>query len=70
MSVGIGFLSLLTVSIASRSVKGERGEEHLEVLEVRRWRGLAQGAGKLRVLARAPDSPGKITGSWASRFPS
>ena len=28
MFVGIGFLSLLTASIASRFVKQERGEEH------------------------------------------
>jgi voltage-gated potassium channel len=36
MFVGIGFLSLLTASIASRFVKEERGEEHLDVLEVLR----------------------------------
>ena len=36
MFVGIGFLSLLTASIASRFVKEERGEEHLEVLEALR----------------------------------
>jgi voltage-gated potassium channel len=36
MFVGIGFLSLLTASIASRFVKQERGEEHVEVLEVLR----------------------------------
>lgn len=36
MFIGIGFLSLLTASIASRFVKEERGEEHLEVLEVLR----------------------------------
>jgi voltage-gated potassium channel len=34
MFVGIGFLSLLTASIASRFVKEERGEEHIELLEV------------------------------------
>jgi hypothetical protein len=62
MFVGIGFLSLLTASIASRFVKEERGEEHLEMLEVTRRRGLAHDAAKLRVLARAPDLPGKITG--------
>jgi hypothetical protein len=33
MFVGIGFLSLLTASIASRFVKEERGEEVLEVLQ-------------------------------------
>ena len=32
MFVGIGFLSLLTASIASRFVKEERGQEHTEVL--------------------------------------
>ena len=36
MFVGIGFLSLLTASIASRFVKEERGEEHIEVMEVLR----------------------------------
>jgi voltage-gated potassium channel len=36
MFVGIGFLSLLTASIASRFVKEERGEEHIEVLEALR----------------------------------
>ena len=36
MFVGIGFLSLLTASIASRFVKEERGEEHDEVLEALR----------------------------------
>ena len=36
MFVGIGFLSLLTASIASRFVKEERGEEHIELLEVLR----------------------------------
>jgi voltage-gated potassium channel len=34
MFVGIGFLSLLTASIASRFVKEERGEEHIEVMQV------------------------------------
>ena len=33
MFVGIGFLSLLTASIASRFVKEERGSEHEEVME-------------------------------------
>ena len=37
MVLGIGFLSLLTASIASRFVKQERGEEHVEVLEAL-WR--------------------------------
>jgi hypothetical protein len=32
MFVGTGFLSLLTTSTASRFVKEERGEQHLEVL--------------------------------------
>jgi hypothetical protein len=36
MFVGIGFLSLLTASIASRFVKEERSEEHNELLEVLR----------------------------------
>jgi voltage-gated potassium channel len=36
MFLGIGFLSLLTASIASRFVKEERGEEHVEVLEALR----------------------------------
>ena len=36
MFLGIGFLSLLTASIASRFVKQERGEEHIEVLEALR----------------------------------
>ena len=36
MFVGIGFLSLLTASIASRFVKEERGEEHLELMETLR----------------------------------
>ena len=34
MFVGIGFLSLLTASIASRFVKEERGAEHIEVMQV------------------------------------
>jgi voltage-gated potassium channel len=33
MFVGIGFLSLLTASIASRFVKQETGEEHVEIIE-------------------------------------
>jgi hypothetical protein len=33
MFVGIGFLSLLTASIASRFVKEERGEEHIEMMK-------------------------------------
>jgi voltage-gated potassium channel len=33
MFVGIGFLSLLTASIASRFVKEERGDEHTELME-------------------------------------
>jgi hypothetical protein len=33
MFVGIGFLSLLTASIASRFVKEERGEEHVELMQ-------------------------------------
>jgi voltage-gated potassium channel len=33
MFVGIGFLSLLTASVASRFVKQERGSEHDEVME-------------------------------------
>jgi hypothetical protein len=36
MFVGIGFLSLLTASIASRFVKEERGTEHDEVMETLR----------------------------------
>jgi hypothetical protein len=36
MFVGIGFLSLLTASIASRFVRGERGDEHGETLEALR----------------------------------
>ena len=36
MFLGIGFLSLLTASIASRFVKEERGQEHVEVLEALR----------------------------------
>jgi len=36
MFVGIGFLSLLTASIASRFVKEERGSEHEEVMETLR----------------------------------
>jgi len=36
MFVGIGFLSLLTASIASRFVKQERGTEHDEVMETLR----------------------------------
>ena len=36
MFVGIGFLSLLTASIASRFVKEERGDEHDEVMETLR----------------------------------
>jgi hypothetical protein len=36
MLVGIGFLSLLTASVASRFVKQERGEEHVEVMEALR----------------------------------
>jgi voltage-gated potassium channel len=36
MFVGIGFLSLLTASIASRFVREERGGEHTEVLETLR----------------------------------
>jgi hypothetical protein len=36
MFVGIGFLSLLTAAIASRFVKQERGEEHVEVMEALR----------------------------------
>jgi voltage-gated potassium channel len=36
MFVGIGFLSLLTASIASRFVKEERGDEHGEVMEALR----------------------------------
>jgi hypothetical protein len=31
--VGISFLSLLTAAIASRFVKQERGDEHIEVME-------------------------------------
>jgi voltage-gated potassium channel len=34
MFVGIGFLSLLTASIASRFVKQERGQEHAELVEM------------------------------------
>jgi voltage-gated potassium channel len=34
MFVGIGFLSLLTASIASRFVKQERGQEHTELVEM------------------------------------
>jgi voltage-gated potassium channel len=33
MFVGIGFLSLLTASIASRFVRQERSDEHLEVMD-------------------------------------
>jgi voltage-gated potassium channel len=36
MFVGIGFLSLLTASVASRFVKQERGSEHDEVMETLR----------------------------------
>lgn len=36
MFLGIGFLSLLTASIASRFVKEERGEERVEVMEALR----------------------------------
>lgn len=36
MFVGIGFLSLLTASIASRFVKEERGTEHEETIEALR----------------------------------
>ncbi len=36
MFTGIGFLSLLTAAIASRFVKQERGDEHLEVMEALR----------------------------------
>ena len=36
MFVGIGFLSLLTAAVASRFVKQERGEEHVEVMETLR----------------------------------
>jgi hypothetical protein len=36
MLVGIGFLSLLTASVASRFVKQERGEEQVEVMEALR----------------------------------
>ena len=36
MSVGIGFLSLLTASIASRFVREERIDEHGEVMEALR----------------------------------
>jgi voltage-gated potassium channel len=36
MFLGIGFLSLLTASIASRFVREERGDEHVEVLEALR----------------------------------
>lgn len=36
MFVGIGFLSLLTASIASRFVKEDRGDEHDQVMDVLR----------------------------------
>jgi voltage-gated potassium channel len=36
MFVGIGFLSLLTASIASRFVKQERSDEHVEMMEALR----------------------------------
>jgi len=36
MFVGIGFLSLLTASIASRFVRDDRGNEHVETLEALR----------------------------------
>jgi len=36
MFTGIGFLSLLTASIASRFVREERTDEHTEVMEVLR----------------------------------
>jgi voltage-gated potassium channel len=36
MFVGIGFLSLLTASIASRFVRVDRGDEHAEVMDALR----------------------------------
>jgi hypothetical protein len=36
MLVGIGFLAILTAAIASRFVKQERGEEHLEIMDALR----------------------------------
>lgn len=36
MLVGIGFLSLLTAAIASRFVKGERSDEHVELMDALR----------------------------------
>lgn len=36
MFVGIGFLSLLTASVASRFIRDERSSEHTELLEVLR----------------------------------
>ena len=36
MFVGIGFLSLLTAAVASRFVREERGEEHVELMETLR----------------------------------
>jgi voltage-gated potassium channel len=36
MFVGIAFLSILTASIASRFVKEERGEEHVEIMDALR----------------------------------
>jgi hypothetical protein len=36
MFVGIGFLSLLTASVASRFVRQERSDEHTELIEILR----------------------------------
>ena len=56
MFVGIGFLSLLTASIASRFVKEERGQEHTEVMDALRRIEADVAELKARITVQTADS--------------
>jgi voltage-gated potassium channel len=55
MFVGIGFLSLLTASVASRFVNQESGDDHREVMEVLRQ--LQADVAELKIATRFESSP-------------